>query len=67
MKVNDFVNINRLIEFEMDRNEVYDFIWVFTPGVDIEEDYIRFKSLLKEMFLGRGSTNLLLDKSKLKD
>lgn len=57
----DFENINGLIEFEMDRSEVYDFIWEFTPDADIEDDDT-FKSLLKEMFLQRSSTNLLLKK-----
>jgi hypothetical protein len=67
MYSSDFENINGLIEFEMDRSEAYDFMWEFTPDVVLEEDDSRFKSLLKEMFLQRSSTNLLLDKSKLKD
>ncbi len=63
----DFENINNLIEFEMNRSEVYDFMWEFTPDIVPEEDDNRFKSLLKEMFLQRSSTNLLLDKSNLKN
>jgi hypothetical protein len=59
MLKSDFENINGLIEFEMDCDEVYDFIWEFSPGNELDEDDSRFKSLLKEMFLQRNSTNLL--------